>query len=91
MDCLAVQPYYKIQREVGSTEQMTYEDNRTLYLYRDKIVTHYREFSIADVFDLSYRQLGEAGGFLYLHTKLGVYTYTVKEDPSGFIEAFKSL
>ncbi|UNK16467.1 hypothetical protein MNQ98_18390 [Paenibacillus sp. N3/727] len=91
MEWLAVQPYYKIQREVGSTEQVMYEDHRTLYLYRDKIVTHYREFPIVDVFDLSFRQMGDVGGFLYLHTKLGVYSYTVKEDPSGFIEAFKSL
>lgn len=91
MEWLAVQPYYKIQREVGSTEQRTFEDKRKLVLYRDKIVTHYRSFPITDVFDLSFRQLGEAGGFLYLHTKLGVYSYTVKEDPSGFIAVFKSL
>ncbi|WP_106765850.1 hypothetical protein [Paenibacillus faecalis] len=91
MEYLAVQPYYKIQREVGSTEQVTYEDDRMLYLYHDKIVTHYREFSIADVFDLSYRQMGDTGGFLYLHTKFGVYSYTVKEDPSSFIETFKNL
>lgn len=91
MEWLAIQPYYKIQREIGSTEQITYEDNRTLYLYPDRIVTQYREFPIADVFDLSYRQMGETGGFLYLHTKLGVYSYTVKDNPGNFIKAFKNL
>ncbi|WP_422657035.1 hypothetical protein ACK8P5_14790 [Paenibacillus sp. EC2-1] len=91
MDWLAVQPYYKIQREIGSTEQIMYEDNRTLYLYHDRIVTQYREFKVADVFDLSYRQMGEAGGFLYLHTKFGVYSYMVKDSPERFIKAFKNL
>ncbi|MFC7679334.1 hypothetical protein [Paenibacillus sp. GCM10028914] len=91
MEWLAVQPYYKIRREVGSTEQRTIEENRTLYLYNDKIVTQYREFPITDVFDVSYRKMGETGGFLYLHTKLGVYSYTVKDNPASFIKAFKSL
>ncbi|WP_054955345.1 hypothetical protein [Paenibacillus dakarensis] len=91
MELLAVQPYYKIQREVASTEQIAYEDHRSLYLYRDKIITQYREFPIGDVFDVSFRQVGDQGGFLYLHTKLGVYSYTVKESPEKFIKTFKSL
>lgn len=91
MEWLAVQPYYKIRREVRSTEQKMIEEKRTLYLYPDKIVTQYREFPIGDVFDLSFRLMGENGGFLYLHTKLGVYSYMVKDNPERFIKAFKDL
>lgn len=91
MKQLAVQPYYKVQREVSGTEQVTYEDDRNLYLYRDKIVTHYREFPIGDVFDMSFRPMGESGGLLYLHTKYGVYSYLVKEVPDDFIRAYRDL
>lgn len=91
MEWVAIQPYYKVQRKVLSTKQVAYEDARHLYLSRDKIVTHYREFSMDDVFDLSFRPMGESGGLLYLHTKYGVYSYMVKDNPEQFIRAYKSL
>jgi len=87
---IALQPYYKVQREVRGTEQITNVQERTLYLYADRVVTRYREFPIADVFDMSFKQMGEAGGLLYLHTRHGVFPYTVKSDPSLFIKAYKS-
>ncbi|MBP1155747.1 MULTISPECIES: hypothetical protein [unclassified Paenibacillus] len=91
MNWIAKQPYYKVQREVSSTEQKTVVHDRWLYLYEDKIVTGYRRFPIDEVFDMSYRRLGSEEGVLYLHTKQGVYSYTVKADPGTFIEAFKEL
>ncbi|MEK3734782.1 MULTISPECIES: hypothetical protein [Paenibacillus] len=92
MSWIAVQTYYKIRREVTAIEQRTVEQERTMYLYKDRVVTAYREFPIAQVFDLSYRKMGGGTeGFLYLHTQQGVYAYTVKEDPDPFIQAFRNL
>lgn len=91
MNWIATQSYYKIHRQVSSTEQTTVVQIRSMYLYEHKVRTQYREFAIEDVFDMSYRQMGDEGGFLYLHTKQGVYPYTVKEDPSRFIDTFKEL
>ncbi|EHB67014.1 MULTISPECIES: hypothetical protein [Paenibacillus] len=91
MNWIAVQPYYKINRVVDGIEQRTEEQRRKMYLYEDRIVTKYRVFPLGQVFDLSYRTIGGEGGFLYLHTQQGVYSYTVKEDPRTFIEAFKQL
>ena len=90
MDWLAVQPYYKVVRKVEGLEQITYEDHRKMYLSRESIVTHYRSFPVKDVFDLSYKPMGGSGGILYLHTKLGVFSYLVKECPEEFILAFKT-
>jgi hypothetical protein len=91
MDLIAVHPYYKIQREINCLEQKKVEQERHLYLYNSKVVTKYREFTISDVFDMSYRTIGNEGGFLYLHTSKGVYSYKVKTDPKDFITAFHSL
>ena len=71
MNWVAVQPYYKINRIVDGIEQRTEEQGREMFLYEDRIVTKYREFPIRQVFDLSYRPMGDGGGFLYLHTQQG--------------------
>lgn len=89
MSWIARQLYYKVQRQATGIEQITEIQDRWMYLYEDKIVTHYREFPILEVFDLSYRKLGGEGGLLYLHTCRGVFSYMVKADPAEFIEAFK--
>ncbi|MVP01861.1 hypothetical protein [Paenibacillus lutrae] len=91
MTWIASQAYYKIQREVDGIEQRTIVHDRNMYLYRDRIVTRYREFAIEEVFDMSYRPMGAEMGIFYLHTKQGVYPYTVKEDPVVFIQAFKQF
>ncbi|GAB6931241.1 hypothetical protein JCM10914A_52240 [Paenibacillus sp. JCM 10914] len=91
MSWIAVQPYYKIQRVVDGIEQRTEEQGREMFLYQDKIVTQYREFPIKQVFDLSFRPMGDGGGLLYLHTQQGVYSYTVKHDPQSFIKAYKNM
>lgn len=88
---LAVQPYYKVTRKVVNNEQLTVMEEREMHLYREKIVTKHREFPIAHVVDLSYKPIGKEGGLLYLHTKQGLYTYTVASDPQSFIESCKTL
>lgn len=91
MNWIAQQSYYKIHREVTHTEQTTIVDDRSMYLYEHKVMTQYREFPIKDVLDMSFRKMGVEGGFLYLHTLQGVYSYTVRTDPSEFIDNFKEL
>ena len=88
---LAEQAYIKVIREVDSITQTNTEQERTMYLYEDKIVTKYREFSIEHVIDLSYRFIGKQGGLLYLHTNKGVFSYTVKSSPEKFVKAFKDF
>ncbi|WP_438350517.1 hypothetical protein ACP8HI_07670 [Paenibacillus sp. FA6] len=91
MTWIAKQSYYKIHRKVTSTEQTTVVHERSMYLYEHKVMTQYRSFPIEDVFDMSYRKMGGEGGFLYLHTKQGVYPYSIRTDPREFINAFKEI
>ncbi|OME63018.1 hypothetical protein BSK59_01360 [Paenibacillus odorifer] len=89
MKWVAQLPYYKIQREIRDGEQRSVASNRLMYLYQDRIVTRHREFPLKDIFDMSYRSMGDMGGMFYLHTSKGVYAYLVECDPKRFIEAFK--
>ena len=89
MYLLAVQPYIKVHREINHLEQITFEQERTIKLYNDKIVTHHREFDLTKVLDISYKGIDDEGGLLYLHTSGGLYSYMVKTSPQKFIESFK--
>ncbi|OPA78312.1 hypothetical protein BVG16_10495 [Paenibacillus selenitireducens] len=91
MSWIAVQSYYKVERNVTGLEQTIMKQERWIYLYQEKIVTKYREFPIQEVFDMSYRSMGGNGGILYLHTRQGVFSYMVSEDPRPFMEAYKLL
>lgn len=91
MEWITVMPYYKVEREMTGFEQRTIIQDRLMYLYKEKIVTKYREFPIIEVFDLSYRSMGGDEGLLYLHTRQGVFSYTVSTDPNAFIQAYKNL
>lgn len=91
MYLLAEQPYFKVEREVNSIEQVDIELERTIYLYDEKIVTKHREFLIHEVLDISYHSVGEGGGgILYVHTSKGVFPYIVKSSPHEFVEAYKT-
>lgn len=89
MRLLAEQQYVKVIREVDSITQINTEQERTMYLYEDRVVTKYREFSIENIIDMSYRFIGTRGGLLYLHTDSGVFSYVVKASPEVFVQAFK--
>lgn len=91
MELIAKHPYYKVQREVSAIDQKNVEYERMLCLYEDKLVTQHREFLTEHVFDMSYRELSGGEGMLYVHTSKGVFSYTVRSDPSAFIRAFKEL
>ncbi|MBH5317630.1 hypothetical protein I6N90_07420 [Paenibacillus sp. GSMTC-2017] len=91
MNWIAVQPYYKVERKLNGLEMKTIRDDRIMYLYANKIVTAHREFEIEDVHDLSFRQMGGDEGILYLHTKQGVFSYTLQGDTTAFIQSFRDL
>ncbi|WKL01500.1 hypothetical protein Q0F98_33765 [Paenibacillus amylolyticus] len=42
MNCVAVLPYYKVQREVTGLAQQIEMNARSMILYSDKIVTKYQ-------------------------------------------------
>lgn len=90
MHLIAKQPYVKVERKVSSIEQWDEEEQRTMYLYDEKVVTKRREFPITDVLDISYKEVAGKGGILYLHTLKGVFPYTVKSSPQPFIDAFNT-
>lgn len=91
MDCIAILPYYRVQREMTGLSQEIERNARTMTLYSDRIVTKYREFRITEVFDMSFRRMGDVGGFFYLHTSTGVYPYMVEIDPRPFIQTFHQV
>ncbi|MBS4223712.1 hypothetical protein [Lederbergia citrea] len=89
MDLIAAQPYITVHREINSIEQIAFEQERTINLFNDKIVTQQHEFHLQEVLDISYRKIGNEGGLLYLHTSAGLHSYIVKTSPQQFIESFK--
>ncbi|WP_427182128.1 hypothetical protein [Paenibacillus sp. TC-CSREp1] len=91
MEHIAVLPYYRVQREVTGLTQEIEMNARTMTLYSDRIVTRYREFLITEVFDMSFRRMGDKGGFFYLHTSTGVYPYMVEIDPGPFMQTFHQV
>lgn len=88
---IAVQPYIIIERAITNQRQQITVHQHELYLFESKIVSRHREYSLYNVYDLSYKIISGDEGFLYLHTNQGVYSYMVKTDPSMFIEEFKLL
>ncbi|MFD0710422.1 hypothetical protein [Paenibacillus sp. GCM10027626] len=92
MHIIAEQCYYKIRREIDISGQRTVKELRTMQLYKDRIETRHRRFELREVLDVSFRRMGgDAGGFLYLHTSRGVFSYPVDSEPSLFIAAYKGI
>lgn len=86
---LAQQTYVKVTRTVSLSGQRNEEEERMLLLYAHKIKTKYREFSLSNVLDLSYRPVAKEGGILYIHTTQGVFSYQVYRSPVDFMDACK--
>lgn len=92
MEPLATLIYYKVHREIDLFyEQKIIEEERRMHLYVNKITTHYRQFPIENIHDITFRPLGNEGGLVYLHTNHGVYSYNVKTSPSSFIHVCKRI
>lgn len=89
MQLLATQAYLKVIREVNRIGKTETKEERTMYLYSEKLVTRHREFPIENVIDMSFRKFGTSGGLLYVYTSSGVFSYTVTISPMEFIQVFK--
>lgn len=88
---IAIQPYYKVERIITADNIDLIVHQRSLCLYPTRIVSAYREFLIEEIFDVSFRDLGLGHGVLYLHTKQGVFPYTVESAVELFISEVKRL
>lgn len=93
MRILATITYYTITRSIEHNQQHFSEDTHTLSLLTDRITTTEKlEFSIDNVFDLSFRAVSVDYGLMYLHTNQGLFSFQVKEEkPLVFLEEFKRL
>ncbi|MBM7661497.1 hypothetical protein JOC85_002300 [Bacillus mesophilus] len=60
-------------------------------LHEDKIVTSANTFPLKNVFDVSYREMSEEYGCLYLHTSQGVFPYYTESTPAEFIDHFRNM
>lgn len=91
MEIITSQAYVKVRREIDWVKQSYTEITEQINLYENKVVTAADQFLIQDVYDMSYKSLSSQYGFLYLHTKRGVFSFTVKNDPRMFITEYKKL
>ncbi|MFD0869333.1 Uncharacterised protein [Chlamydia abortus] len=93
-EALAVQTCIEIRREIRGIEEIITEASYEMKLYEDEITVRRERFPLHDVFDISFfRNHREEGaiGFLYLHTKNGVRTFYIRENPDMLIEVYKKL
>lgn len=88
---IAVQPYVIVERAVVNQMQSTIVHEHELHLFETKITSFRREFSLHNIYDMSFRTISGEEGFLYFHTNEGVHSFMVRTDPSPFIGAYKHL
>lgn len=84
--------YIEIERQIDFYYQMQHVERRfELQMSIEGIITAHNRFAFQNVHDISHKQFSSGLGILYLHTNQGVFSYKIKENPSSFIDAFKSL
>ncbi|GGF16402.1 hypothetical protein GCM10010954_13770 [Halobacillus andaensis] len=85
------QPIVWVVREIKQNQQHFIEEESSIDLYHDQVVTPFEQFPIKDIHDASYRPLSGRLGFFYLHTIRGVFSYKVKESPEKWIAEYKKV
>ncbi|WP_151736908.1 hypothetical protein [Paenibacillus tengchongensis] len=88
---IAVQPYYKVERIMTGEKLEIIKQRRLLCLCPTQIHSAYHRFFIEDVFDVSFKDYGQGHAVLYLHTKQGVYPYTIEAVDEMFVAEVKRL
>ncbi len=91
MSLICSQACMKTERKIEDNEQFTVEKEEFIHLYKDKIVTPTKSFTIKEVMDVTSKPLSAYYTFLYLHTIEGVRTFVVKSSPEPFITHYKEL
>ncbi|MBM7554316.1 hypothetical protein [Thalassobacillus pellis] len=85
------QPYIDTKREISIEGQKYVETNHLLTLTDSEITSRDYQFSLKNVFDISYRPIKDGLGLLYLHTNRGVFAFKLNTPPDKFIRVFKDL
>ncbi|WP_240793429.1 hypothetical protein [Psychrobacillus vulpis] len=84
--------YIEIERQIDFYYQMQQiEKHFELLLNMDGIMSARHQFELGHVHDISHKPFSFGGGILYLHTNQGVFSYKIQDNPSLFIDAFKTL
>lgn len=83
--------YTIVDRQTVWHEQTFIRSRHHVTLTRQAIATGKNTFHLREVLDLSYRPFSGGTGLFYLHTIQGVFTFTVVEDPSSFMDLFQQL
>jgi hypothetical protein len=91
MDFLHSQPYVKVIRKIENNQQLHIRTLAHIHLFKDRIETESKTFSLTNVFDMSFKSFSSNTGFLYLHTNQGVFTFTVESNPNLLIQLFKNI
>lgn len=76
---------------IKHNQQHYIEEESSIDLYHDAVITPFDRFHIREIHDASYRPLTGRLGFFYLHTIRGVYTFKVKISPEPWIEEYKKV
>lgn len=79
------------QRSIEAGEMKVVHTEYDIHLYEDALIAPTSTFSLANVWDISYKSFSEDANLLYLHTHRGVMTYKVHADPNKFVKAFKKI
>lgn len=91
MKILAKHPYIKVIREVTKLEKKETKENRELILYPNKLTTRHREFQIESLIKVATRKIGKDGGLIFIHTRSGLFSYTVEQIDENFIHTVNNL
>ncbi len=91
MEWITTQSYVEVDRKIEDGEQKSFEIEQSLFLSTEKIVSSGHQFTIEEVYDISFRKLSQTYGWLYLHTNQGVFPFRTKSNPEFFISEFKKL
>ncbi|PMC39174.1 hypothetical protein CJ195_04350 [Bacillus sp. UMB0899] len=91
VEFLAHHPYMKVTRVIEDNIQKHREEEHIMKLSTNGIETTCDTFSLDEVLDISYRDISQQLGHLYLHTTKGLYAYVVRVNPHLFILKFRKI
>lgn len=88
---LCSQIYLTVHRKIEGNEQKYEENKEVIRIYEDRLTTASEHFQLRDILDISFRNISDAKGFLYLHTTRGLYSYVTDNEPQQLMRIFKEL
>ena len=84
--------YIEVERTIDFYFQMQQtEKELELVMTTESIRSANHSFLLQHVHDMSFKPFSFGGGFLYLHTNQGVFTYKINVNPTFFVDVYKNL